>query len=359
VATGARGLTMLVDAPTTARFTRWFSQRIGADVRIERASTPGTGGGWSNETLIVDLSRLGRVVVRLQPAGPSMFRTYELAREYTILETLSARGQPNVPKPLAIDEHGTIAGRPLFVMSYIPGRVPSDDRPSFAEAGWLFEASLEEQRTFYIGLLAAIAEVHAVDWRPKLATLARAVDHPLQGEVDWLRALHRWGAGSERHATIERGFGRLAHSMPLSPPPCLLWGDARPANVVETAFKPAALLDWELASIGPAELDIAWFLEMNRMRTVGAGVAPLPGFLPDDETVACYQRLSGRRLADLTWYRQYAALKMAVLMERHLRVAIARGALRQDHRLLKDNVALRRVEALLAEAKPEGRYSAA
>ena len=116
---------MLVDAPTTARFTRWFSQRIGADVRIERASTPGTGGGWSNETMILDLSRLGRVVVRLQPSGPSMFRTYELAREYTILEILSARGQPKVPKPLAIDQHGTVAGRPLFVMSYVPGRVPS------------------------------------------------------------------------------------------------------------------------------------------------------------------------------------------------------------------------------------------
>jgi aminoglycoside phosphotransferase (APT) family kinase protein len=244
-------------------------------------------------------------------------------------------------------------------MSYVPGRVASDDRPSFAEAGWLFEASFEEQRTFYIGLLAAIADVHAVDWRPKLASLARTAGPPLQGEVDWLRELHVWGAGSERHATIERAFEQLGRSLPAASPPCLLWGDARPANVVETAFQPAALLDWELAGIGPAELDIAWFLEMNRMRTAGAGIAPLPGFLADDETVACYQRLSGRRLAGLTWYRRYAAVKMAVLMERHLRVAIARGALRKGHRLLKDNVALRRVEALLAEASPQGRYSAA
>jgi aminoglycoside phosphotransferase (APT) family kinase protein len=347
---------MIVDAATTLRFTRWFSKRVGADVSIERASTPGTGGGWSNETLILDLTRLGRVVVRLRPDGPSMFRTYELAREYTILETLSALGRPKVPKPLAFDPHGEVAGRPLFVMSYVPGRVPSDDRPSFAEAGWLFEASFEEQRTFYISLLAAIAEVHAVDWRSRLASLARAGDPTLRAEIDWLRTLHRWGAGSDRHATIERGFERLAHSLPLSSSPCLLWGDARPANVVESAFMPAALLDWELASIGPPELDIAWFLEMNRMRMAGA---PLPGFLPDDETVACYQRLSGRKLADLTWYRQYAALRMAVLMERHLRVAIARGALRKGHRLLKDNVALRRVEALLDDEKPEGRYSAA
>ena len=148
---------------------------------------------------------------------------------------------------------------------------------------------------------------------------------------------------------IERGFERVLRTLPSPPEPCLLWGDARPANVVEAEFRPAALLDWELATIGPPELDIAWFLEMNRMRTTGAGVAALPGFLADDETAACYQRLSGRTLADFRWYRRYAALKMAVLMERHLRVAIARGALHQGHRLLKDNVALRRLEALLAE----------
>lgn len=342
---------MLIDVDTTTRFAGWLSKRFGTDVKVAAAATPSTGGGWSNQTVILDLARLGRVVVRLQPDGPSMFRTYELAREYTILEALSALGRPKVPKPLAIDRHGAIAGRPLFVMSYVPGRIPSDDRPSFAEAGWLFDAPFEDQRTFYISLLAAITDVHAIDWRPALACLVRATGNPLQAEIHWLRQLHLWGAGTERHPTIERGFERILRTMPAPSDACLLWGDARPANVVETEFRPAALLDWELATIGPAELDIAWFLEMNRMRTTGAGVAPLPGFLPDDETVACYQRLSGRTLTDLGWYRRYAALKMAVLMERHLRVAIARGALRQGHRLLKDNVALRRVEALLAEAK--------
>ena len=296
------------------------------------------------------------MVVRLQPAGPVDVCTYELAREYTILETLTALGQPKVPKPLAIDQDGTIAGRPLFVMSYVPGRVPSDDRPSFAEAGWLFEASFEEQRTFDIGLLGAIAEIHAVDWRPKLATLARAADQPLQAEVNWLRALHRCrervASGMPRSSAVSSGSPTTCHSRHR-----LACCGAMRVRPMSWRRRSSRRRCWTgTRRIGPAELDIAWFLEMNRMRTVGAGVAPLPGFLPDDETVACYHRLSGRRLADLFWYRQYAALKMAVLMERHLRVAIARGALRPGHRLLKDNVALRRVEALLAEAKPEGRY---
>jgi len=341
---------MLIDAPTTARFVRWLSGHLGEDVEVNAAAAPRSGGGWSNETVILDLARGSRVVVRLQPVGPAMFRDYALDREYAVLHALSALDRPRVPGPIAMDAEGAIAGRPLFVMRYVPGRVPSDDRPSFAEAGWLFEASPDEQRTFHVGLVAAIADVHRVDWRGSLGGLVRAGGDPLQSEIDWLRDLHRWGAGADLHPVIERGFEWVSRHVPPSPPACLLWGDARPANVIAASFEPAALLDWELASIGPAELDIAWLLEMNRMRTVGAGVPALPGFLSDDETVACYRRVAPRALSDLGWYRQYAALKMAVLMERHLRVAIARGVLRPDHRLLRDNVALRRIEQLLTGA---------
>lgn len=350
MAAGTNTLSMLIDAPTTARFARWLSGHLGEDVEVSGGAAPRTGGGWSNETVILDLARADRVVVRLQPAGPAMFRDYALDREYAILQALSVLDRPKVPRPIAIDAEGAVAGRPLFVMNYVPGRVPSDDRPSFAEAGWLFEASPDDQRRFHVGLISAIADVHRVDWRPALAGLARPGDDPLQAEIDWLCNLHRWGAGTELHPVIDRGFEWVSRHVPPSPPACLLWGDARPANVIEASFQPAALLDWELASIGPAELDIAWLLEMNRMRTSGAGVPALPGFLSEAETVACYEQSSRRSLSDLTWYRQYAALKMAVLMERHLRVAIARGVLRPHHRLLRDNVALRRIEQLLAGA---------
>jgi aminoglycoside phosphotransferase (APT) family kinase protein len=340
------------DPEAARRFARWLSERLAVEVEVTGIATPGTGGGWSNETAIVDLAGGvdARVVVRLRPDGPAMFRTYDLAREYAILEALSEVGRPRVPKPIAIDPQGLVLGRPLFVMGFVAGRIPSDDRPGFAEAGWLFDASVEDQRRFHGGLVSAIADIHAVDRRhPRLPAAIRDADPSLRSEVDWLRDLHCWGAAAELHPTIERAFTWVLRHLPAASDACLLWGDARPANVVEAAFLPIALLDWELAGVGPAELDVAWFLEMNRMRTVGTGVPPLPGFLSDEQTVTHYEQAAGRSLADLTWYRRYAALKMAVLMERHLRVGIARGRLRPGHRLLSDNVALRRIEALLAE----------
>lgn len=343
---------MTLSADARARLAAWVSQRLGAVIDIASVVRPGSGGGWSNDTLIVTLSGRDaqRIVLRTRPDGPAMFRDYDLTREYRVLEALATVRGPPVPAVIAMDEHGETLGRPFFAMQHVEGRVPSDDKPSFAEAGWLFEATTAEQRRFCTGLIRAIGNVHGVDWRALgLGFLRRTDAAALADAMDWLHDLHRWGAGAALHPSIERGFAALRQSVPAAEATCLLWGDARPANVIARDFVPAALLDWELAELGPPELDVAWLLEMNRMRTTESGVAPLPGFLDDDATIKEYQRTTGRPLADLGWYRLFAAVKMAVLMERHLRVAIARGHLRPGHRLLADNVALRRLDALLAQ----------
>ena len=337
------------DADLHRRLGGWLARHLGTEVTVASVRRPGSGG-WSNETWIVDVSgrQDSRVVVRMRPDGPAMFRDYDLAREYRILDALGRLAHPPVPKVIAIDAQGDVLGRPLFAMHHVEGDIPSDDRPSFAEAGWLHDAAPAEQRTFCTSFIRALADIHAVDWRGLgLAFVARSAGAPLRAEIDWYCDLHRWGAGNDLHPTIKRGFAAALEALPIDKDACLLWGDARPANVIAVDFRPAALLDWELASIGPPEIDVAWFLEMNRMRTIGADVAPLPGFLPDEEVVAAYEREAGRRIADLPWHRLFAVLKMAVLMERHLRVAIARGHLRRDHRLLTDNVALRRLDSLL------------
>lgn len=74
-----------------------------------------------------------------------------------------------------------------------------------------------------------------------------------------------------------------------------LWGDARPANMVVENFGIVGLLDWELAGSGPGELDIVWFCEMNRMRSIGIGIAPLPGFLDDAATWRRWSAAVGRQ----------------------------------------------------------------
>ncbi len=97
--------------------------------------------------------------------------------------------------------------------------------------------------------------------------------------LDALERVWRWDRGERWPAVIDSAFGHLRSSMPSIDLTVPLWGDARPANVIVAGdfSTPKALLDWELASVGPPELDVFWLLEMNRMRTVGAGVSAATG----------------------------------------------------------------------------------
>ena len=108
-------------------------------------------------------------------------------------------------------------------------------------------------------------------------------------------------------------------------------------------FSVVGLLDWELAGSGPGEMDVAWFCEMNRMRSIGMGIEPLPGFHTESETWDCWSDTIGRRPAYVEWHHRYAAYRVAVLMFLFLRAAIIGGRLPANHRLLQDNTSTRRL----------------
>ena len=60
----------------------------------------------------------------------------------------------------------------------------------------------------------------------------------------------------------------------------LAWGDSRIGNVLYQDFRPVAVLDWEMATVGPRELDVAWIIFAHMVFQELAGLAGLPG-LPD------------------------------------------------------------------------------
>ena len=71
------------------------------------------------------------------------------------------------------------------------------------------------------------------------------------------------------------------------PPAALLWGDVRLGNVVfdPATCRPRAVLDWDMASVGPAEMDLAWFLGLEALQVELTGMA-VAGFGNRDEAIA-------------------------------------------------------------------------
>jgi len=348
-------VTGAADGPTRQVLADWLGPLVGRSLHPNRLDirTPG-GGGWSNETWLVAAEPGAQpfAVVRVQPDRLGMFPDYDLGRQAAVLAALGPVASVPTPPLLDRDLDGTRLGRPAFVMGYVAGRAPSDDRPSFVEAGWLHDATPADQRRFHLDLLDRVAAVHDVDVDAVgLATL-RPDGDPHRTALDRLRSVWDHDPGAVRSAVVEDGFAAVTATVP-SPRPAvsvLLWGDARPANVLCPLddVTVAALLDWELADWGPPELDLVWMLEMNWMRAQGAGLAPLPGFLDDEAALAYYAARSGRTLADPGWYRLFSALKVAVLLHRYLRAMVHAGRMPAVHRSFADNVATRRLAGLLA-----------
>ena len=130
--------------------------------------------------------------------------------------------------------------------------------------------------------------------------------------------VHQTSLPMSRVATSDRNFYDRCY-LNLHGPDVLSWGDARIGNIIYRGFEPAAVLDWEMAALGPRELDVGWFIFLHRFFQDIAeffGAEGLPGFLRRSNVERCYRELSGQPLRDLDFYLVYAAVRHAIVMAR-------------------------------------------
>jgi aminoglycoside phosphotransferase (APT) family kinase protein len=142
----------------------------------------------------------------------------------------------------------------------------------------------------------------------------------LRAHVEGQRAYYEWTRRDDglRIPVIDDTFAWLEANWPTDPGETVLsWGDSRIGNMIFEDFAPTAVLDWEMAGLGPREIDLAWFLFIHRFFQDLAELFQQPG-LPDvarrTELVATYEQLSGHTVRDLDWYLMYAALRYAIVM---------------------------------------------
>jgi aminoglycoside phosphotransferase (APT) family kinase protein len=97
----------------------------------------------------------------------------------------------------------------------------------------------------------------------------------------------------------------------------LLWGDVRLGNVVydDTTLTPAAVLDWDMASAGPAEMDLAWFLALERLQTELSGMT-VPGFGDLEAAVELVELRERRPMVDLDWHEVFALVRASAIANR-------------------------------------------
>ena len=106
----------------------------------------------------------------------------------------------------------------------------------------------------------------------------------------------------------------------------VVWGDARVGNIIfGDDLSVAALLDWEGATTGPPEIDVAWWVMFDEFLCEAQGIQRLEGVAGRDETLARYEALGGRRLSNIVYYEILAGLVLSLINSRLADLLVSGG----------------------------------
>ncbi len=303
----------------TGGFVEWLRDRE-PDQSIDAVGFERPTDGFSSETYLVDVRRADdagtrdeRVVLRLPPLGPGIFPAYDLAQQARAQEVVAAHGIP-AAVPVEVEDDHRWLGAPFLVMPAIPGHVPD---PTPLSDAWLTRAPVDLTTTLYSGYIDVVADINGIDWRTSgLAEVLPVRDD--EAEIAFWREYLGWyGDGAVLVPALADALDWCeSHRPATEPEPSLLWGDVRLGNIIfDEARAPAAVLDWEMATIGTAEHDLGWGLTLEALQDELLG-RRVPGFLDQRDAIARYESRLGRSVQHLDWYGTFALVRSTAIMTR-------------------------------------------
>ena len=306
----------------------WLAQKLGleAPATVTGLHSP-TANGMSSETILFDAEWHGEVhplVARLAPdvSAVPVFEKYDLVTQGQVMQAVGAHSSVPIPEVIGIDD-GSLLGDEFFVMRRIEGIVPPDVMPYNFGDSWLFHAPLEDQRLLQDSSVAALVGLHAIDDPTTAFAMLDVVGDtrsPLRRHVDALKRYYEWSMDGRTLDIADKGFAWIEAHWPTDEGDARLsWGDARIGNMMFRDFEPVAVLDWEMASLAPREVDLGWMIFLHRFfedLATGYGFPNMPHFMRRADVEAEYVRLSGYTPRDMNFYTLYAALRHAVVMAR-------------------------------------------
>lgn len=302
----------------------WAGHAVGSDTTVLGVEAP-EGSGMSSDTVLFEMRRGGaadaeRLAARLAPSPSAypVFPEYDLEMQRRCMDLVRTCTDVPTPEVPWCELDPKWLGAPFLVMQRIDG-IAAPDMPPYVFGGWVMDASPEERARMQenaVGVLAGVHEVTAEN--ADLSFLARSEhgDTPLAQQVGYQRWYYEWARRDLRHPLIERTFAWLDARHPAEGPAVLNWGDSRIGNILWQGMEPTAALDWEMASVGPAEVDLAWMIFMHTFfqdLATRFEMPGIPGFMERDSVVETYERCSGHTVCDIEWYEVFAALRFAIV----------------------------------------------
>lgn len=272
-------------------------------------------GGHSNLTYALTDSAGREAVIRRPPRGELLPKAHDMHREFRIIDALHPQGVP-VAEPIGYCDDRDVCDRHFYVMGHVRGEA-------------LYTAAqtaprLDEQARGRTGesFMSVLAHLHSLDpTQIGLGDLGRHDGYVARQIKTWYGS---WTASAEAaefdSPRLHALHDHLVEHLPEQGPARVVHGDYGVHNVmIDDTGIVAAVLDWEIGTLGDPIADFAYALNAWAEASDGplaAETAPtaLPGFASRDDLIGYYADRTGADLSDLGYYRAFNSFKTACII---------------------------------------------
>ena len=322
---GERGVQTMVTASGTELdagvLGRWLdSNQVvgqGEEPVLDRLS------GGSQNTLYLVHRGPERMVLRMPGPRADADRVDGLLREIRLVRALGGTDVPHA-ELIAADETGSVLGLPFYLMRAIDGWSPMD-------GGWEapFDADLPARRKLAFQLIEGAAKLGRVDWRAQGLEGFGRPEGFHERQVDrWLKFLDAYKV--RELPGLDEAADWLRRNQPARYQPGIMHGDYQFANVMFEHGEPArlaAIVDWEMTTVGDPLLDLAWALlgyDGEEPRADGFYL-DMQGMPKRSELLAHYESVSGLSTENIDYYLVLANWKLGIVLEKTYAAGVRTG----------------------------------
>jgi len=269
-------------------------------------------GGQSNPTYLLESGNKA-YVLRKKPPGKLLPSAHAVDREYRVISALAESDVP-VPNTHLLCEDESVIGQMFYVMDYVPGRVPAErGMPGYAK---------EDRRDMYHAMARVLGSLHSIDYQ------SAGLESFGKPNAYVSRQVHRWSSQYtaskvEECPPMDELIAWLPENDPDDGYTSIVHGDYRPGNIIFRNDSPdlAAVLDWELSTIGHPLADLGYFFMPHRVdaATTPYGLQGLDleqlGIPPETallETYACSADRS--EVPSIDYYIVFSMFRLAAIL---------------------------------------------
>jgi len=302
----------------TDRLLAWMDSLALGQGPIENAQV--LSGGTQN--VLLQFDRAGRsYVLRRPPNHPRMDGSQTMRREARVLAALAHTEVPH-PHLIAACDDTSVLGCGFYLMEPVSGYTATSGLPSAAAADPVWRERMG------LSMVEALAQLGRVDHEAVGLADFGKLDGFLQRQAGrWQSQLQSYAdyagwPGASGLPDVDHIATWLNAHVPASFQPGIVHGDYHLSNVMFRHDAPAiaAIVDWEMSTLGAPLLDLGWMLATWPDAQGGAivpkvTVTPWQGFPDAQALVQCYAKHSNRDLSDLNWYAVLACYKLAIVLE--------------------------------------------